>query len=1352
MLSVGRISAGDGYRYLTSQVATHDTPRAGERLVSYYERTGMPPGQWAGRQAAAFGLVGAPTEKQMQNLFGRCHDPNTGDPLGRRMTEFRTIDERIADRLHGLGRTATDEERATIEAHERAKGQPQAVTAFDLTFSAPKSVSVLWALGGDEVRDTIRAAHEGAWRDALAHFEADVACTRLGRDGTAQVDVDGVTVAAFEHWFNRAGDPQLHTHLAVSTMVKATDSGRWRRLDSRAMYRAAASVGERYTGSLLGRLGDELGVGVRHREGRGDRALPELEGISDRLIEVFSSRAAQVDAALARLVGEYTDGHGYVPDRVATARLAQQAVLMERPANSQKSWAAERAGWLVRAADVLGVAPGEVGSTLTRAAVGVASPRVIEERPEAWAAEVLARLEDRGATWNRRDIEREAAAVLREAGARVSGAAIDTVAAAVQAHEESVSLAVTDVGGPVPEGLRRPDGSSVFIRRGEELFTSTAILGAEHDLGEMAALRSLPLPETGRRYVAGWSELEDDDLLRRVAAADSQIGGLDKAILQAETDTAGIERAAADARSAAATVHADAPASAAVRAELAADAVATARLIEIQESLAVRGLRGPRKAERARLSHEAGNLRVAHPETLFYPRWRAERAAERLRWAETDDARAAAQADKVADKATVAAARHRTNLALLVGARAEQLEGRDALARELAARQAVAGRVSMVGYLDGLGVDQAAAMVRLADPSAPLAALIGPAGSGKTTALAALVRAHTEAGRGVQVLAPTAVAAATLGDAVGVPGQTLAKALWSWDHRTSRPGAGDLILIDEASMATTIEVRDAARVAQEHGALLRLIGDPRQAKAIGAGGALEIVARAGNAPELTELHRFTHPWEADATLRLRRGDTTVIDTYEAHDRLGSGNYAAMLEDTYRQYREATATDPGAAVMIVSDNHSVQTLSERARADRVADGRVEAGGVRLHDGSIAGIGDLVVTRRNDRQLTTGPGDVAFVKNRDRWQVTGRDPDGTLTVRRVDSDQTATLPADYAAEHVELSYALTGYGAQGITVKTAFAVVQPGDERSFAYVAASRGTDTNMIRVVTEVLDDEPAGHHSKRSAHDVLGDVLANEPAVSAGEAVAVAAARQYDAAELFNRHRHATRTLAEHTLTGVLEARGAAELLNAPEAWRLIDETERATERGLDPAAILAAAADDRLVNIDKAVGVLYQARLFPAGGRPPYPVLVAGLVPPTPPHTQPDVAAYLDGLAAGLDHRRQILAAQYREGPVPAWAPGPGEPPADSITRARWADAVASVGLWREAHGINGDARLDQPLPPGHRDAPGRARAATAAAEAFELAGGRTSDAAPRVRYDGQDHPAPTPTPTHDHGPQLGR
>ena len=217
----------------------------------------------------------------------------------------------------------------------------------------------------------------------------------------------------------------------------------------------------------------------------------------------------------------------------------------------------------------------------------------------------------------------------------------------------------------------------------------------------------------------------------------------------------------------------------------------------------------------------------------------------------------------------------------------------------------------------------------------------------------------------------------------------------------------------------------------------------------------------------------------------------------------------------------------------------------------------------------------------------------------------------------------------------------------------------------------------------------------------------------------------------------------------MLEARGAPELLGAPDAWRLIDETERAVERGLDPVAILVATTNDQVADVDNATGVLRRARLYPEGERAPYPVLVAGLVPAAAAGTPPDIAAYLDGLAAGLTRRRQTLADQCREGPVPSWAASLGQPPSKPPVRARWADEVADVGLWRETHGIaGGEALLGPNLPPGHRDGASQRRAAMAAAEAIELSTGK-------VRHDpyrGWDDPAPHQGPTVSHGPSLGR
>lgn len=146
---------------------------------------------------------------------------------------------------------------------------------------------------------------------------------------------------------------------------------------------------------------------------------------------------------------------------------------------------------------------------------------------------------------------------------------------------------------------------------------------------------------------------------------------------------------------------------------------------------------------------------------------------------------------------------------------------------------------------------------------------------------------------------------------------------------------------------------------------------------------------------------------------------------------------------------------------------VQGRAERARTDLVEAGRVEADGLRLHDGTTAGTGDLVVTRLNDRRLSTGRG---WVKNGDRWHVTHRYDDGSLAVRRLGSgDQphgkALVLPAKYVREEVELSYASTVHRAQGASVDTAHALVDPeASSRELFYVAMTRGKHRNHAYVI------------------------------------------------------------------------------------------------------------------------------------------------------------------------------------------------------------------------------------------------------------------------------------------------
>lgn len=121
-----------------------------------------------------------------------------------------------------------------------------------------------------------------------------------------------------------------------------------------------------------------------------------------------------------------------------------------------------------------------------------------------------------------------------------------------------------------------------------------------------------------------------------------------------------------------------------------------------------------------------------------------------------------------------------------------------------------------------------------------------------------------------------------------------------------------------------------------------------------------------------------------------------------------------------------------SLLIADDNFTVGDLNARAQADRVATGQVQDGGVDLAGGATAGVGDLVVTRRNDRTLATGRG---WVKNGDTWTIVGIDRDGALRVRRSGGGGSAHLPPEYCRQHVELGYATTAHRAQGQTVDTA-----------------------------------------------------------------------------------------------------------------------------------------------------------------------------------------------------------------------------------------------------------------------------------------------------------------------------
>ena len=364
----------------------------------------------------------------------------------------------------------------------------------------------------------------------------------------------------------------------------------------------------------------------------------------------------------------------------------------------------------------------------------------------------------------------------------------------------------------------------------------------------------------------------------------------------------------------------------------------------------------------------------------------------------------------------------------------------------------------------------------------------GPAGTGKTTMLRTAVDALTAEDRPVLGLAPTAKAARVLGTETGMAADTIAKLLH--EHaRTDRPAteryrppAGATIIVDEAGMIGTPTLHQLTQLADRHDWRVVLVGDPRQLQAVGRGGMFAELRATGRVHELATIHRFTNQWEAAASLKLRHGDPTVFDTYEDHHRITSGVLDRHLEHLAHAWTRENAQGRTVAITATSNAH-VDAINHSVQARRLVGGDLDAQTRRPIAGDEhAHVGDVVVTRRNDRTLTSSHGEP--VRNRDVWTVAAAHPDGTLTVTPHRGHGSVRLPADYVRQHVRLGYAATEHGNQGVTTDTAYHLVTEATTARGLYVGATRGRDRNQLLVVT--TDD--------RDARQILERVLTSDRA------------------------------------------------------------------------------------------------------------------------------------------------------------------------------------------------------------------------------------------------------------------
>lgn len=785
--------------YLASAVS-QDSAVAGAQsgLTAYYTETETPAGIWFGTGLAGVGLAPGETVERDQaiRLYEDGADPVTGAPLGRRM-QVPTKAPRAAKTPSG----------------RLAMGNRAGVAGFDLTFSVPKSVSTLWALGDYGMQTRIESAHRQAMAETIDWIETNVAQTRAGHGGVAHVPIRGLIGTSFDHWESRDGDPQFHSHAVISNRVQRESDGAWVTLDSYTLHRHVVAISETYNSLLFDRLHDQVGVIPESRSAAADAAIQaalddtvaeqspeltkgrhrvELAGVPDALIEEFSTRSTAIEQRKDELIAQYRQTHGREPAQATIHQLRQQATLETRSAKitdgADQTLAQKKHAWRTRA-----IAAGSPPEAVVRDAVGHPSKTI---RADMFDAAGLAAL----SSW-----------------------------ALADASTQRTTFTRANVIASTERVLRLVRCEDVEQRR---RIVDHVVTAALEDAVPLTPARSTTV------------STDDPTVMHRGASA---------------------------------------------------------------------------------FDHRRHAGVWTTQETLD---------SEAYLLARTSDQRAA----------------H--------------------LGHQQAAQQ-----VDQVTTSGGhqLSQDQATATYGVLTSGRSLDAVIGPAGTGKTTTMSAITQLwkghYGEAS--VVGLAPSAVAAGVLGDEIDVTAENTSKWLYENTEGAARRASrvarrstelqtleGDtsqsssasqrqrmeqlraqlasdyaeqarytmrqdqLVIVDEASMVSNEQLHQLARQAEEAGAKVVLVGDPAQLGAVDAGGFLGHLDRTAEPHRLDMAWRFNHEWEREASLRLREGQTSVLEVYDTHNRLHTPQVdGSAVDDAYSRWKADRAAGKD-SILIAADNASV----------------------------------------------------------------------------------------------------------------------------------------------------------------------------------------------------------------------------------------------------------------------------------------------------------------------------------------------------------------------------------------------------------------------------------------------
>ncbi len=499
-----------------------------------------------------------------------------------------------------------------------------------------------------------------------------------------------------------------------------------------------------------------------------------------------------------------------------------------------------------------------------------------------------------------------------------------------------------------------------------------------------------------------------------------------------------------------------------------------------------------------------------------------------------------------------------------------------------------------------------------------LSVVEGAAGVGKTSSLAEHVTEASAAGQRVIVVAPTGAAANVAASQVaGVEASTIDRFLmrhgwdknvaggWEWVEPTSPSDvlpAGGRLVIDEAGMVSQDAARALVATAIAHGWQVRVQGDSFQFGAVGVGGVMDIAKQAADPgrvwllDDANDVHRF----------RLRTGGKD--EAYAAHSvalRTGADPEQAARTvmghaDVYSSEAERAAivaagwaqrAHAGTGLVIAGTNEQAQLLNGLIRDQLVAAGTISSGGS-ITTAPLGGrwasetisAGDVVATRVNAAGT-----DGSRYANRERWRVRAVDPGGAVRLVSLDGTRAVHLDAQAARQHVQLAYAVTGYGAQGLTVDEAVQLVDEGTDRPGFYVGATRGRYTNQTALVAEDADPNLA----RRQVEDILGQPGADTGWRSADLHAKADRERMGDLVDLHSRHVPPIQP----------EPEAPAQPVPAPDPARLARVAQIATEQAetaereaaaatlLEKAAAVAARYASQLATIEQNLAEFTTAR-----------------------------------------------------------------------------------------------------------------------------------------------------------------